>query len=131
MKTVSFILILSTSESHTALNPDPSVMTICQLSLCKQLFFNERNYDLQILHNSAELLVDIIFVHDLTDDSYNTWLKTESEIYWSVYLLSKDVLNTQIMMFKYNADITKFLDSVLQNNSHNYASALFEKLAAV
>lgn len=131
MKTVSFTSVSSTSESHTALNSDSNAVIICQPSLCKQLFLNERNYGLQVLHNPAELLVDIIFVYGLTGDSYNTWLKTELRIYWSVHLLSKDVLNAQIMTFEYNADVTKFLDPVSQNNLCDHASALLEKLAAV
>ncbi len=131
METVPFTPVPSTSGSHTTLNSDSSAVTTRQPSLCKQLFLNERNYGLRVLHNPAELLVDIIFVHGLTGDLYNTWLKTESRIYWPVHLLSKDVPNAQIMTFEYNADVTKFLGPVSQNNPRDHASALLEELAAV
>jgi len=86
---------------------------------------------LRVLHNPAEPLVDIIFVHGLTGDSYNTWLEAESGIYWPVHLLSKDVPDARIMTFGYDADVTKFLGPVSQNNLCNHASALLKELAAV
>lgn len=131
METVPFIPVPSTSGSHTVLNPDPSAATTRQPSLREQIFPNGRNYGLQVLHDPAEPLVDIIFVHGLTGDSYNTWLEADSGIYWPVHLLSKDVPDARIMTFGYDADVTKFLGPVSQNNLRDHASALLGELAVV
>lgn len=121
----------SANESHRTPNPDPSAATTSQPSLRERLFPNGETYGLRVLHEPAEPLVDIIFVHGLTGDSYNTWLEAESGIYWPVHLLSRDVPKARIMTFGYDADVTKFLGPVSQNNLHDHAAALLGELAAV
>ena len=124
-------LVPSPGESHTALNPDPSAATTNQLSFRQRLFPNGKTYGLQVLHDPAEPLVDIIFVHGLTGDSYDTWLEVESGIYWPVHLLSNDIPDARIMTFGYDADVTKLLGPVSQNNLRDHASALLGGLAVV
>jgi len=131
IETVPSTLVPSTGESHTALNADPNAATTSQPSLREQLFPNGTTYGLQVLHDPAEPLIDIIFVHGLTGNSYDTWLEAESRIYWPVHLLSKDVLDAQILTFGYNADITKLLGPVSQNNLHDHAAVLLTELANV
>lgn len=121
----------SAGESHTAQNPDLHAATTSQPSLRERLFPNGRTYGLRVLHDPVEPLVDLIFVHGLTGDSYSTWLEAKSGIYWPVHLLSKDVPDARIMTFGYDADVTKFLGPVSQNNLRDHASALLGDLAAV
>ena len=124
-------LVPSPSESHTALNLDPSAATTNQVSFRQRLFPNGETYGLRVLHDPAEPLVDIIFVHGLTGDSYHTWLEAKSGIYWPVHLLRNDVPDARIMTFGYDADVTKFLGPVSQNNLRDHASALLGELAGV
>jgi hypothetical protein len=99
-----------------------------------QLFPNGQIYGLRALYEPAvtsEALVDIIFIHGLTGDSYNTWLEAESGIYWPVHLLSRSLPNARIMAFGYDADVAKFLSPMPQDNLHDHASTLLGELAAL
>jgi hypothetical protein len=96
----------------------------------EDLFPKKQIYGLRILHEPPEPLVDIIFVHGLTGNSYDTWLEMRSGIYWPVQLFSKDVPDARIMAFGYDADVTKFLGPVGQNNIRDHASNLLGDLAA-
>ena len=112
-------------------DPDPGGAPTCQPSLRERLFPTGLIYGLRVLHKPAEPLVDVILVHGLTGGSYNTWLEADSEIFWPVHLLSKDVPDARIMAFGYGADVTRFLGPVSQNNLREHASALLGELAAV
>lgn len=131
VETASSNTIQRASGSHTAPNQDPSAATTCQSNLRERLFPNGETYGLWVLHEPSEPLVDIIFVHGLTGNSYNTWLEAGSEIYWPLHLLSKDVPDARILAFGYDADIAKFLGPVSQNKLRDHASALLGELAAV
>lgn len=96
----------------------------------EDLFPNNQIHGLRVLYQPPNPLVDIIFVHGLTGDSYNTWLQSTSGIYWPVQLLSKDISDARIMTFGYDADVTKFLGPVGQNNLRDHASNLLAELAA-
>jgi hypothetical protein len=131
VETVPSTLVPSAGESHTALDADPNAATTSQPSLRERLFPNGTTYGLRVLHDPAEPLVDIIFVHGLTGDSYDTWLEAESGIYWPVHLLSKDVPDARILTFGYDADVTKLLGPVSQNNLRDHAAVLLTELANV
>jgi hypothetical protein len=103
--------------------------TSCQISQ-EDLFPGGQIYGLRVLHEPAEPLADIIFVHGLTGNSFGTWWEAKSGIYWPIQLFSKDVPNTRIMAFGYDADVTKFLGPVGQNNIRDHASNLLGDLAA-
>ncbi len=64
---------------------------------------------LRVLYEPAAPSVDIVFVHGLTGNSYETWLDAESEVYWPVYLLSMDIPNARILAFGHDTDVTRFL----------------------
>ncbi len=131
VETVPSTLVPSAGESHTALNADPNAVTTNQPSLRERLFPNGTTYGLRVLHDPAEPLIDIIFVHSLTGDLYDTWLEAESGIYWPVHLLSKDVPDARILTFEYDADVTKLLGPVSQNNLRDHAAVLLTELANV
>ena len=100
----------------------------------KPLFSDGQTYGLRVLSEPAdpsEALVDIIFVHGLTGDSYNTWLEEETQTYWPVDLLSRDVRSARILTFGYDADVTKILGPVSKNNLRDHALALLSDLAVL
>jgi len=98
----------------------------------EELFPSGDTLGLRVLYtptDTSNTLVDIIFVHGLTGNSYNTWLETKSDIYWPVHLLRHDVPNARIMAFGYDADVAKLLGPVGQSNIREHASTLLEELA--
>jgi hypothetical protein len=122
--------IHSTTGSDTADRSEGVTGTRYHPISQEDLFPNNQIYGLRVLYQPPNPLVDIIFVHGLTGDSYNTWLQPTSGIYWPVQLLSKDISDARIMAFGYDADVTKFLGPVGQNNLRDHASNLLAELAA-
>ncbi|KAI9795170.1 MAG: hypothetical protein M1816_000192 [Peltula sp. TS41687] len=100
-------------------------------SLQENLFPKKQILGLRVLYNPGNPLVDIVFVHGLTGNSYRTWLHEDEGVYWPVHLLSKDIPDARILVFGYDADVTKFLDPVGQNNLRDHASCLVGDLAAL
>ena len=72
------------------------------------LFPGRDTRGLRILHTPEEPVIDVIFIHGLTGDSFRTW-RHKSGTYWPVDLLRKDMSNARILIFGYDADVTKFL----------------------
>ncbi|KAI9760567.1 MAG: hypothetical protein M1840_002382 [Geoglossum simile] len=70
----------------------------------QDIFPNRQVYGLRVLHQPAEPVVDIIFIHGLTGNSYDAWLEAKSGIYWPIQLLGRDVPDARIMSFGYDAD---------------------------
>jgi hypothetical protein len=85
---------------------------------------------LRVLHTPSKPIVDIIFVHGLTGNSYGTWLEERSETYWPVGLLREDVQNARIMTYGYDADVIKLRGQVSDNNLRGYSTSLLEDLSA-
>jgi hypothetical protein len=96
----------------------------------EDLFPANDTYGLRVLYASQNPAVDIIFVHGLTGDSYNTWLDAKSGVYWPVDLLSKDIPDVRILTFGYDADVTKPLGPVGQNDLRDHAVCLVHEVAA-
>jgi hypothetical protein len=122
--------IHSAADSGTANRSERATNTNYNPVSQEDLFPNNQVHGLRVLYQPSNPLVDIIFVHGLTGDSYNTWLQPTSGIYWPVQLLSKDISDARIMTFGYDADVTKFLGPVGQNNLRDHASNLLAELAA-
>jgi hypothetical protein len=97
--------------------------------LKEQLFPKQQIYGLRVLHSPPKPLFDIIFVHGLTGNSFDTWLDSKSNTYWPVDLLSTDIQDARILAFGYDADVTKFIGPVGQNNIREHASSLSKGLA--
>ena len=64
-----------------------------------------QNYGIQVLHSGSGACVDIVFVHGLTGNAYDTWLHKETGIHWPSGLLGQDLPDTRIMSFGYDADV--------------------------
>ncbi|MCJ1344209.1 hypothetical protein MMC31_002412 [Peltigera leucophlebia] len=99
-----------------------------------EMFPNGGTIGLRVLHtptNTPNNLVDIIFVHGLTGNSYNTWLDEKSKTYWPVHLLRHSLPNARIMTFGYNADVAKLIGPVGQNSLRDHALTLLGDLARI
>jgi hypothetical protein len=127
----------TSSGSHLSNQPSPSGQTNMsestirtnQSNLRDELFPGGQTYGLRVLHEPPNPIVDIVFIHGLTGDSYDTWLERKSGIYWPKGLLCKDVPDARIMAFGYDADVTKILGPVSQNRLADHAGSLLADLA--
>lgn len=104
--------------------------TSCESSLRNQLFPDGHIDGLRVLHEPPNPIVDIIFIHGLTGNSFDTWFEEGSTTYWPKHLLSKDVPNARIMAFGYDADVMKVIKHVSTDNLRGYATNLLENLSA-
>jgi hypothetical protein len=77
----------------------------------------------------ASRAIDIVFVHGLTGDAFNTWLEDKFGIYWPLDLLGNDLPNARIMTFGYDADVMHAKGPISQNNLEDNAETLLNDLA--
>ena len=87
------------------------------------------NYGIQVLHDGGtEACVDIVFVHGLTGNAYNTWLHKETSVHWPRDLLKQDLPDTRILSYGYDADFVNLWKpasiSRLSNHAENLVGGL-------
>lgn len=83
------------------------------------------NYGIRVLHDGgSKACVDIVFVHGLTGNAYNTWHHKEAGTHWPSELLGQDLPDTRIMSFGYDADIVNFWDPASNSRLSSHAENL-------
>jgi hypothetical protein len=85
------------------------------------------NFGLTLLHDpeiSSNTVVDIIFIHGLTGNAYNTWLHQESGVHWPSKLLCQDIPNARIMTWGYDANVSSFWGHTSRNRLGEHAKNL-------
>ena len=86
-----------------------------------------------LYEGGADASVDIVFVHGLTGNAYNTWLYKDkgTMLHWPSELLKQDLPDARIMSFGYNADIVNLWNpkshSPLTGHAENMVGALVRK----
>ena len=91
-----------------------------------------QNYGVRVLFDSgSSAYVDIVFVHGLTGDAYNTWRHKETGVYWPSELLGQDIPDSRILSFGYDADVVNILGGGPASNSRlsNHAESSLRKKA--
>ena len=91
-----------------------------------------QNYGVIVLcEGGTEASVDIVFVHGLTGNAYNTWLHKDTRVHWPSELLGQDIPDARILSFGYDADIINLWDpasnSKLSNHAENMVGDLVRK----
>ena len=91
------------------------------------------NYGMKVLFDGGNnAYVDIVFVHGLTGDAYNTWLHKRSRVHWPSQLLRQDVPESRILSFGYDADVVNILGGPTSNSRlSNHAASLVGKLVRI
>lgn len=87
------------------------------------------NYGIQVLHDGGtEACVDIVFVHGLTGNAYDTWLHKESGVHWPRDLLKQDLPDVRVLSYGYDADFVNLWKpasiSRLSNHAENLVGGL-------
>jgi hypothetical protein len=75
------------------------------------------------------LLTSIIFVHGLTGNRETTWTHKQSKTFWPQTLLTRDLPNTRILTFGYDADIVGVLNTVGSNTLRDHGKSLANDVA--
>ena len=93
-----------------------------------------QNYGINVLYDGgADASIDIVFVHGLTGNAYNTWLYNDKSIrvHWPSELLKQDLPDARILSYGYDADIVNLWNprshSSLTNHAENMVGALIRK----
>ena len=84
-----------------------------------------QNYGVEVLYDGGiEASVDIVFVHGLTGNAYNTWLHKDPRVHWPSELLRQDIPDARILSFGFDADIVNFWNPVSNSRLSNHAESL-------
>ena len=90
-----------------------------------------KNYGIRTLYDHGkEACVDIVFVHGLTGNAYNTWTDKETGVHWPSELLRPDLSRSRILSFGYDADVMNICAWGPASSSRlfNHAESLVGKL---
>ena len=90
-----------------------------------------RNYGIKNLYdNGNKACVDLVFVHGLIDNAYNTWLDKETRVHWSSKLLGQDISNSRVLSFDYDANVVSLWGrgSTSSSRLFNHVESLVGKL---
>ena len=84
-----------------------------------------QNYGIQVLYDGGtDACVDIVFVHGLTGNAYDTWLHEKTGTHWPSDVLRQDLPDTRILSFGYDADIVNFWDPASNSRLSSHAENL-------
>ncbi|KAL8702801.1 MAG: hypothetical protein Q9201_004017 [Fulgogasparrea decipioides] len=133
----------SCQPTDSPLGPEPScegqplqtidgpALTALKLKASPALVDGGENYGIKVLHDCGnDSCVDIVFVHGLTGNAYNTWLDKETGIHWPSKLLGQDIPDSRVLSFGYDADVFNIWNRGPASNSRlsNHAESLVGKL---
>ncbi|KAI9890587.1 MAG: hypothetical protein M1814_003785 [Vezdaea aestivalis] len=88
---------------------------------------NEETLGINIVkEGKTPVVVDIVFVHGLNGDPFQTW--TKDEVMWPRDLLPEAIPGARIMTYGYDANPIKFFDNTSQNHILEHALNLLNGL---
>ena len=94
------------SESPLLQTADDSAPAALHPEAPPALIEGGNNYGIKTLYDhGVEASVDIVFIHGLTGNAYNTWLDKETDVHWPSKLLRQDIEKSRILSFGYDADV--------------------------
>lgn len=116
----STFVVISPLSSVTQVDPPPAPIG------------DGSNYGVKVLYDGGiEASLDIVFLHGLTGNAYNTWLHKGTGVHWPSQLLHQDLPDVRILSFGYDADIVNLWGpastSRLSNHSENMVGDLVRK----
>jgi pimeloyl-ACP methyl ester carboxylesterase len=88
-------------------------------------------YNIQQLYkppDGVSTVIDVVFVHGLTGNAYNTWLHKKTNIHWPSTLLKESIQDARILSFGYDADIFNWWSQASENRVGDHAENLLGAL---
>ncbi|KAL4918886.1 hypothetical protein BDW62DRAFT_59625 [Aspergillus aurantiobrunneus] len=91
-----------------------------------------RQFGLNVIYESPDPLVDIVFVHGLNGHPHRTWTSSKTGTFWPVDLLPEVLTQSRvrILTYGYNANVTSFTDGASKDRILNHSETLAASLAA-
>jgi hypothetical protein len=74
---------------------------------------------------------DVVLLHGVTGNAYDTWLHRPSGIHWPSMLLGSDLPTSRIIAWGYDADVSTFWGHASQNRLREHAVNLVADLACL
>jgi pimeloyl-ACP methyl ester carboxylesterase len=111
----------SPSRSTSEASREPATIGTAPLVLIGE----GQNYGVKVLHDDGPTaVVDIVFVHGLMGNAYNTWLHKDREVHWPSQLLRHDISDVRILSFGYDADIVNLWNPASTSRLSNHAEKM-------
>jgi hypothetical protein len=86
---------------------------------------DDDSYGIKVLHNpESATIVDIVFVHGLTGNSFHTWFDRTSQTHWPRDLIKEDLPDARVMTFGYDADVAHAIGSASLESISSYSGDL-------
>ena len=116
-----------TSSQHDIAKP-PAVNVSSKTN--PQLTSRGTNYGIKVLYDGAseEIGVDIVLVHGLTGNAFNTWYHKDSDTHWPTKLLKQDIPEARILTFGYDANLERLHEPRTLSRLTNHAEELVDQL---
>ncbi|KAI9662268.1 MAG: hypothetical protein M1821_008435 [Bathelium mastoideum] len=89
------------------------------------------NLGINILHEPADAVVDIVFVHGLTGNAFDTWFEKSSKKHWPTDFVKQDLPAARLLAFGYRADVANFWGPASQAGLSAHASNLVGHLVGL
>jgi hypothetical protein len=91
---------------------------------------DDDSYGIKVLHNpESAAIVDIVFVHGLTGNSFHTWFDRTSQTHWPRDLIKEDLPDARVMTFGYDADVVHAIRSASLESISSYSGDLLASLS--
>jgi hypothetical protein len=88
------------------------------------------SYGIKVLHNpKSATIVDIVFLHGLTGNSFHTWFDRTSQTHWPRDLIKEDLPDARVMTFGYDADVVHAIRSASLESISSYSGDLLASLS--
>ena len=92
----------------------------------------DHRYGVRVLHDCGRnATVDVVFVHGLGGNAFDTWYHKSSNVFWPGELLSQDLPRSRILSFGYHAEVSGFLQGRSQSRLADHANNLVGQLETV
>jgi len=84
----------------------------------------QSNYGIRTLYepkDPAAVVVDVVFIHGLTGNAFNTWLHVPTRKHWPSMMLKDSIPDLRILSFGYDADVVNWWSQTATNTISNHA----------
>ena len=124
------VIPLSNSLIDESVAAESNLITDTSLELRTKVDGKDRKVGVNVCYDCGpDATIDIVFVHGLDGNAFNTWYDKETEAFWPGHLLNEDLPQTRILSYGYNVDIYSFVESLPRCSLLDLAEELVGDLA--
>ena len=82
------------------------------------------NLGTSVLYEPKDAVLDVVFIHGLTGNAFDTWFEKKSEKHWPTDFVTQDLPRARTIAFGYRADVASFWGPASQARLSTHASDL-------